>query len=586
MCVVGAVLVVASIIAVNVWHRRESDGGKEPVGEARTSPAASAVAGVGCPPPASGGGRLPLLSAPAREDYDEAVRIAKAEGKGVAAVLAAVRDSAGGWRNLRACLSVCALEDPEGTANWAAANLGRGGDLAFALRRAMSNWVDLDPNGAVVWAENHSDAAVRECALSSVFQAWAQWDPAAAALRLAEVADFRTRSLSAGTIAYYRGLEDLPAATEWALGLPEGPSRVCALANIVRHLYAREESRSMDWGRELREAYEQDSTVRQLEALLERQTPGSAAGFSVDMIPGGPGPDAALQIRIADWTGRDSWSAIDWAMRFADDHSREYALGIVAERLARDDPALAAEVIGEMPDGVRRSRAVRRIAFYWTQQDPIAADFWAERLDDPADAESAQAGIEEAVDAESGTGESGGPDDAGGESDDDIPGDVYLLPWWETAPIVEQLPDGELRNSLLYRTATQWAAEDPVAALEWTGGQLPPGPALDWTVRTIMCEWTKRDPVAATAWALGRQETHRREHAVFSVIMEQAKTDPASASGLIPELASRADQSNAICIVAFRWGAVDKTAAMTWADNLPSEGDRLLALDKISRAGR
>jgi hypothetical protein len=123
-----------------------------------------------------------------------------------------------------------------------------------------------------------------------------------------------------------------------------------------------------------------------------------------------------------------------------------------------------------------------------------------------------------------------------------------------------------------------WASTDPENAAKYFG-QNPrefammgmmggPGGRGQGAASIIASEWARQDPAAALAWAgtLGQE----KGQAMNSVVSEIAKTDPKKAADMISKL-DEGDRAEAYRNVASQYGAKDFTEAQNWVRTLPAE---------------
>ncbi len=123
-----------------------------------------------------------------------------------------------------------------------------------------------------------------------------------------------------------------------------------------------------------------------------------------------------------------------------------------------------------------------------------------------------------------------------------------------------------------------WASVDPANAAKYyqdnprefammgmMGGRGPGGGQSGASI--IASEWARQDPAAALAWAASL--TTDKSSAVNSVIGEVAKSDPRKAAAMIGQL-DAADRADAYRAVAAQYGALDFVDAQSWIRTLPA----------------
>jgi len=124
-----------------------------------------------------------------------------------------------------------------------------------------------------------------------------------------------------------------------------------------------------------------------------------------------------------------------------------------------------------------------------------------------------------------------------------------------------------------------WASVDPVNAAKYyeqnprqfmsMGGGRRGGPMQAQGGSVIIAtEWAKQDPQAALAWANGLEQG--KDDALAAVIGEVARQDPIKAAGMLsgidPEVAGRSYNA-----IAESYGATDFGAAQSWIRTLPAD---------------
>lgn len=131
-----------------------------------------------------------------------------------------------------------------------------------------------------------------------------------------------------------------------------------------------------------------------------------------------------------------------------------------------------------------------------------------------------------------------------------------------------------------------WASVDPANAAKYYslnprefammdmmgGGRGPMGGQGASSI--IATEWARQDPTAALAWA--NSLSSGKGQAMTAVVTEVAKTDPKKAAEMLSSM-DAADKPGAYRSVAEQYGALDFTAAQSWIHTLPAE-DQAAAL--------
>ena len=469
------------------------------------------------------------------------------------------------WRSARDHVVRLSATDPGAAVDWALKNMEPSGDLSFALHYAFWKLAERDPRAALARALAVPAGRCRESALRTVFQAWAKSDPENAARELAKREDFSTANLAIATVAYYWAGKDLKAATSWAWNLPEGAGRDYALANIGRRLYFSDGAAARAWAEQLPSGPTRNTTILAIASLVAEGDMEDAVQWVQQQIPGGRGSSPLLQVRLANWALHNRDEAQGWVTQLAGDREREKALATIAQILAKSNPRTASELAAAMMAGEEKTYTIRRIAESWAERDSEAAREWAEQLSDAGDRQTALDGL-----------------DSAGQGMEPTPGlDLLYLDQSIAVDLVEQLPDGALRNGLIHAIAVQWAIDDPSAAAVWAMEQLPAGRPMDTTVRVIVWDWASRDAETASEWALNLDDDHTKAGAVSTVTMALAKTDPSAAADFLRNMTEGETKISMLGSIAYQWAERDLEAASDWAGALSADEGRDYAIAQI-----
>ena len=140
-----------------------------------------------------------------------------------------------------------------------------------------------------------------------------------------------------------------------------------------------------------------------------------------------------------------------------------------------------------------------------------------------------------------------------------------------------------------------WASADPVNAAKFYAsnprefammgmmGGRGPGGGGQGGASIIASEWARQDPAAAMAWA-GSLTTEKNQ-AMSSVVGEIAKTDPKKASEMVAAMDS-ADKSDAYRAIASQYGASNFAEAQAWIRTLPTADQAAAMASAISGLSR
>ncbi|MGV3757792.1 MAG: hypothetical protein ACO1QS_20620 [Verrucomicrobiota bacterium] len=125
--------------------------------------------------------------------------------------------------------------------------------------------------------------------------------------------------------------------------------------------------------------------------------------------------------------------------------------------------------------------------------------------------------------------------------------------------------------------------QDPVSALEMANG-LPPGTGREQLVIRALNEWAAREPVAALQSVASITEPAWQQQLRASLIPTIASIDGSSGARLATTwLTAGPEQELAAVAVVQRWAQESPEAAAEWVDRFPAGSMRLAAVDNLTR---
>ncbi len=207
----------------------------------------------------------------------------------------------------------------------------------------------LDPNGVVAFTRTHAPELLGEKGLPPVIlNAWKDGAPEEAARRLVAAGD-STAVLH--DVALRWAAKDQTAAMKWAKELANPEQRTQAMKAV----FSQWASKDFDSA---------------LAAVMESE--GDSRG--------GPVLEAVLN----HWPERDLKSFESRAAALPNGPIKVRGYGVIANKLANDNPASAAEWLGKLPVSEEKDEALSKFAVAAVGKHGAAAMEWAEVIDDPA----------------------------------------------------------------------------------------------------------------------------------------------------------------------------------------------------------
>jgi len=281
-------------------------------------------------------------------------------------------------------------------------------------------WARFDPVGALDHALAWRLPEMREhrrVGVRAATQVWAQRDPLAARLAVAQIGDDSPAVRGALRHALVAGWAHSPRGQEGLAGfiaeLPPLHSRVEFIETAVRELVRGGGSEAaLGWA----------------EPVLRDE------GFELRF-------KRSVFEAAADWVAQwDPERTAAWVMAHSEADYAEAGVGIVAKHWGRRDGAAAMAWLGEQPAGEGRDQVVREAFGQWSRTDPRSARAWL-------DAEQPAALRDPALELQAQRVAAHEPERA--------------LGW------CERIQDGARQRGCLESAAKKWYAQDAVAAETW-----------------------------------------------------------------------------------------------------------------------
>ena len=217
------------------------------------------------------------------------------------------------------------------------------------------------------------------------------------------------------------------------------------------------------------------STASFQPAQLKRQIQPASAAF-----PAGPEPVAVSTPEIS----------VTPTQTNSDDLTAKLEARLQLMARLRDWAAIdfsAALTFASQLPADERDDALQAVCFGLAQKDPARAVTVAQTLQEP------EAVMENLVQQWSGN---------------DLPS---ALAW------VNNQPAGNQRDQMTQRVALIWAQSDPVDAANLVLNQIPPGPAQDEAIMTVLNQWANKDVKSAALWVQNFPDTSLGERALAEV---------------------------------------------------------------------
>ena len=468
-----------------------------------------------------------------------------------------------------AILRVAAHNDP-GTLKAVAAELVDRHDTKWIESEIIGIQANYQPVVALEEALRKSRQAGGQDAIWRVGYVWARNDPEAALAYASNITNARQRQHFVNAVTGRWMDEDPQTAMQTLLALPAGNDRDSILINAVAGFAKTFPEDAVEVARSMRSVLGQQALQSVYMTWAENDPDGALRALTADggnafnadalanvmSVVAGIDPEKAWQFSrsldttqqmtvmptvLSQMSSRDPQRALQLALAIEQPDQRNIGLGVVMQQLSQSDPMLAAQYLDQLPDSTMANQMVSQIASMQARNDPAGAMAWASTLSGSAYNNALQ-GIGQSLAMTN-------PDLAASMMDQ-VRGDARATwlsnitnsyaradpqralafanqfkgdPGYSNAVslAVSQLArtdpqaalqaasslDGDSRRHATTRAVSNWAMRDPRAAAQWVQNSDPE--LRRETIQMVTSQWVNREPRAAERWAMSLQGSDR-----------------------------------------------------------------------------
>lgn len=461
----------------------------------------------------------------------------------------------------------------------------------LALSILMERMVQLDPKGALAWAQAVPDLNGRKAAVKVLFTAWSAIDPAAALTATSQIADAEFRkSLQSSVLSNLANydpkqalslLQNLPAMQEsrafrnmydavfstWAghdpkaasaavMNLPANRMRVFAIQNVVQGWAATDPQGALAWAGSLPAGSIRSNAVNEAITQLAGRDPQAAISFASNLTDSTDRNNYLATI-ASNWGKNDPAAALAWMDQNVSGQAHDTAMQNIIGELGLTNPQAAQTYLAQLPDSPVRDEAIDRLAVSWAESDPQAAINWMQSLNGPNVATPAV--LSQMV---------------------NIVNDWAVIDPRGTAAYVQTLAGTPNFERLMAQIGANWASADPQTALTWAQA-LPAAGGHDSATAAAITALAVQDPQSAWNDATQMLTGNAQTLALSNVIGKWSAQNPAEAAPALAALPAGDMQNKATSTLAANWLKKDPTAASEWVNTLPAGAARDGAVEQI-----
>jgi hypothetical protein len=345
-----------------------------------------------------------------------------------------------------------------------------------------------DPERALRVAEGIPGTTGEGMRLSAL-SALAEFDPAAAQLRLATLPAGQERDRLTQAIASAMARQDPDAALVWAEGLdPPSPDALRSVALTIAQSDVDAAIRLLDRPTLRGES----SLILSMTASLAARDPEQAEHVATLLLErDNLQSKAALQNLVSNWMQQDAEAALEWVL--ANDEAVDATmLRSAAQNLARQDPMGAAAIVNRLPEQ-HRAAWVIQVAGQYALADSTAAMTWLSQYQGQDFYEQA---LREAV---MGT----------AQSEPRVAADLLLQ------------AGSEIQRGAASSVASSYARTEPRAAATWASNLADPV-ARSAAIVSAVGVWASTDQQGARNWTMSLRSGETRDQALSNLVQRSA----------------------------------------------------------------
>jgi|GEM_PF-3123225 len=255
-----------------------------------------------------------------------------------------------------------------------------------ATTAVFADWAKQDADAAWQAALHSADVpdGARKYVVGTLVRVLAPSDPTRIQQLIASLPAGELRDAAAADFTGILGTQNFPAARDFALSLPEGQARIEALKNLGRQQLQKSSADLASYLAALPAKDTEDLAPFRdtFEAWLGTDPAGAGAYLKAhlppDLQPTAQQSDAYYWM-FSSWSGRDPRASADFLLQLPPSIGTK-PLNYAVARMARANPAEAAQWVAASPEGPSRDALFGTVATEWAQHDLKGVTTWLNGL--------------------------------------------------------------------------------------------------------------------------------------------------------------------------------------------------------------
>jgi hypothetical protein len=355
---------------------------------------------------------------------------------------------------------------------------------ARLLQVVASEYGRSAPEPALKWAGSLEPKRLRDDAIKSVWNGWAEVDPAAVAARLQGQGSELSEVYGSAARAWSK--KDPAAALAWIESLPDKEARARAYSGFEIDLQLLGKDRARSLIDSISTDGYKENLANRIAQQLARESVEDALKW-VESLPQGKTRENALQPVLDEWSSRDPAESARYMAGLPESTQKTDRLKGAISHWAGVEPDAAFAFVQQLPAGKERDEAAASAIRVINAEDPKKAMAWFSTIQDPK---------------------------VIGHVAEDLVTGMVQRDSASALAFATQLP-AESQPNVFHNLVRGWAFDHTQEAGDWIN-TLPLGAARDSAVEAFVSVIDGKDAALATQWAQAIQDPEARAGAFFN----------------------------------------------------------------------
>jgi len=271
--------------------------------------------------------------------------------------------------------------DPQGALNYAQNSLDEKSERRFAMSEVLAGWAVNNSDAAIAWVERYNlenpDSKQSVSLLVGLVKGIAENDLESANLFSQNLQDSSAKWQATTFLAQEYAKLGTENAIKWAENFPENDEKM--RATIFGHLGSKLALNDIDgvarWAESLPTDKASEQVLNNLLSQWSAKKPQEAANWASQI----QNPDKrtqAMKLLTTKWSLRDPIATASWLNQFPPSAELDPVVGEFVNRISTRDPEGAMGWATSIVDADRKEKAINQVLRVWERNDPSKAKEW------------------------------------------------------------------------------------------------------------------------------------------------------------------------------------------------------------------